>query len=193
MGVVNAETRTEAACGRCDMRRISGQKDTPFTEAFRHPGTNYPRVVAKHSERSLADAKGPGDDRPAIGFAEVHLHVCGRVIFDAGDAAILICFPGNVSAKIGFAHVNEGKRPPADQWLQISLEADLHAVRQIAETGAGDTQQMTNAAAVSVGSDHILRPHLLLFPGSSVADPCDHTVAVLREALQFGPKAKVGA
>jgi DNA-binding MarR family transcriptional regulator len=49
MGIVNAETRAEAACGRCDMRRISGKKDTPFAEAFRHPGTDYPWVGAEHS------------------------------------------------------------------------------------------------------------------------------------------------
>jgi hypothetical protein len=66
MGVMNDETRAEAACGRRDMRRISGQKDAPFAEAFRNPGTNYPWVGAKHSERSLANAKGAGDDRPAI-------------------------------------------------------------------------------------------------------------------------------
>jgi hypothetical protein len=88
---VNAETRAEAACGRRDMRRISGKKDAPFAEAFRNPGTDYPWVGAKHSEHSLANAKGAGDDRPAIGFAEAHLHVCGcRLIFDAYDTAIQV-------------------------------------------------------------------------------------------------------
>jgi len=128
MGVVNSETRAETARGRRDMRRISGQKDAPFAETFRNPGTNCPWVGTKHSERSLANAKGAGDDRPAIGLAEARRHVCScRVIFDTDDAAILFRFPGDVRAKIWFAQIDERKRPSADQRLQISLKADLNA------------------------------------------------------------------